>query len=89
MSGYSKHQQNIIRNYYENRDSISLQRAQELVTELYLSEGKGRQRHWKTLRGHLEKLGVAPTTIAHLEKKDDPELVANLITSISKKQDDS
>src|SRR5262245_52453712 len=29
-SKYSKHQQNIIRNYYENRDSISLQRLSEL-----------------------------------------------------------
>ncbi len=87
MPQHSRHQQKIIRNYYDNRDAISLQRAQELVTELYLSEGKGRQRHWKHLRGHLEKLGVAPTTIAHLEEKDDPELVANLITRIAKKQD--
>ena len=87
MSGYSKHQQNIIRNYYENRDAISLQRAQELVTELYLSEGKARSRHWKHLRGHLEKLGVAETTIAHLEQQDNPELVANLITRLANKQD--
>ena len=64
MSKFSKHQQNIIRNYYENRENISLQRAQELVTELYLSQGKARERHWKNLIGHLEKLGVAPTTIS-------------------------
>ena len=88
MSGnYSKYQQNIIRNYYDNRDAISLQRAQELVTELYLSEGKARQRHWKTLVGHLEKLGVAATTIKHLQEQDNPELVANLVTRISRKQD--
>lgn len=87
MNERSKYQQNIIRNYYDNRDAIALQRAQELVTELYLSEGKGRQRHWKHLRGHLEKLGVAETTIVHLQEKDDPELVANLISKIAKKQD--
>ncbi|MGI9519358.1 MAG: hypothetical protein ACR2NP_20065 [Pirellulaceae bacterium] len=87
MADRSKFQQKVIKNYYENRDAIALQRAQELVTELYLSEGKGRQRHWKSLRGHLEKLGVAPTTIAHLEEKDDPELVANLITKLSEKMD--
>ena len=56
MTNRSKFQQNVIRNYYDNRDAIALQRAQELVTELYLSTGKGRQRHWKTLRVHLEKL---------------------------------
>jgi hypothetical protein len=87
MPQHSKFQQNIIRKYYQNRDSISLQRAQELVTELYLSEGKGRQRHWKNLSGHLEKLGVAPTTIAYLIEQDKPELVANLITKLDKKQD--
>jgi hypothetical protein len=88
MNQRSRYQQNIIRNYYENRDAIALQRAQELVTELYLSSGKGRQKHWKHLRTHLEKLGVAPTTIAHLEKKDDPELVANLVARIAKGQED-
>ena len=85
MAKRSSYQERIIKNYYDNRDAIALQRAQELVTELYLSTGKGRQRHWKHLRGHLEKLGVAPTTIAHLEEKDDPELVANLITKLNKK----
>ena len=87
MTERSRFQQRALKNYYENRDAIALQRAQELVTELYLSEGKGRQRHWKNLRGHLEKLGVAPTTIAHLEEKDDPELVASLITKLSSKMD--
>ena len=87
MSDRSKFQQNVIRNYYENRDSIALQRAQELVTELYLSSGKGRQRHWKTLRVHLEKLGVAQKTIEHLEAKDNPELVASLVTELANKQD--
>ncbi len=87
MTHRSKYQQNIIRNYYDNRDAIALQRAQELVTELYLSTGKGREKHWKNLRVHLEKLGVKPTTIAHLEEQDNPELVANLITKLDKKQD--
>ena len=87
MTERSKYQQNIIKNYYENRDAIALQRAQELVTELYLSEGKGRQKHWKHLRGHLEKLGVKESTIANLQEKDDPELVANLVARIAKKQD--
>ena len=37
MAERSKHQQKIIKNYYENRDAISLQRLSELVTELYLA----------------------------------------------------
>ena len=87
MAHRSKFQQNIIRNYYDKRGAIALQRAQELVTELYLSSGKGREKHWKSLRVHLEKLGVKPTTIAHMEEKDNPELVDNWITKLDKKQD--
>jgi len=39
----SKYQQKIIKNYYNNVEAISLQRLSELVTELYLAEGKARQ----------------------------------------------
>ncbi len=45
MEDYSRHQQSIIKRYYNNRDDIALQRAQELVTELYLAEGKKRGRY--------------------------------------------
>ena len=84
MSNYSKHQQKIIKNYYDNRESIALQKVQELVTELYLAEGKKRQRHWKSLAGHLEKLGVKQAHIDHLIEQDNPELVANLVANLSK-----
>jgi hypothetical protein len=82
MSNYSRYQQNIIKKYYENRDSIALQRAQELVTELYLSAGKKREKHWQSLAGHLEKLGVRKPHIEHLRQQDNPELVAQLIKNL-------
>jgi len=84
MSKYSKHQQRIIKNYYENRDAIALQRVQELITELYLTEGKKREKHWKSLANHLEKLDVKPATIEHLVAQDNPELVANLVKTLMK-----
>ena len=58
MTERSKYQQSVIRNYYQNRDAIALQRAQEIVTELYLSEGKKREKYWKSLANHLLKLEV-------------------------------
>ncbi|GIW98984.1 MAG: hypothetical protein KatS3mg111_2317 [Pirellulaceae bacterium] len=78
---YTKYQQNVIRRYYENRDAIALQRAQEQVTELYLAEGKKRQRVWESLEKNLEKLGVPASQIQHLRQQDDPALVAKLISS--------
>jgi hypothetical protein len=83
---YSKYQQNIIKNYYENRESISLQRLSELVTELYLAEGKGREKQWKYIVGALEKLKLPKDRIDHLRKKDDPRLLAELVEELMAKQ---
>ena len=76
---HSKYQQRVIRDYYKNREAISLQKLQEQVTELYLADGKQRERQWKHIIGHLEKLGVPPGQIEHLVQKDDPALVAKLV----------
>jgi len=83
---YSKHQQKIIRNYYENRDAISLQRLSELVTELYLATGKGRERQWKYIVGTLEKLGLPNERIEHLRQQDNPALLAKLVEELMAKQ---
>jgi hypothetical protein len=85
VTNYSKFQQNIIKNYYENRDAIALQRVQELVTELYLSEGKKRQRYWEQISLHLAKLGLKQAQIDHLVAQDKPELVANLVQKMMEK----
>ena len=85
MAKRSKYQQKVIKNYYQNRDKIALQRAQELVTELYLTEGKARQRHWKTLATHLAALDVKQAQIDHLREQDNPELVATFIQELIKK----
>jgi hypothetical protein len=83
---YSKYQQRLIKNYYENRDAISLQRLGELVTELYLAEGKNRERQWKYIVGVLEKIGLPNERIEHLRKKDDPRLLAKLVEELLAKQ---
>jgi hypothetical protein len=82
----SKYQQKIIKNYYENREAISLQRLSELVSELYLAEGKARQRSWKHIRGALEKLKIPPERIEHLVKQDNPSLVAKLVEELLAKK---
>ena len=84
MAERSKYQQNIIRNYYDNRENISLQRAQEIVTELYLSEGKKREKYWKSLEGHLLKLDVKQQTIDHRSAQNDPMQVAKLVEKLGK-----
>ena len=86
MAEYSKFQQKVIKRYYENRDSIALQRVQELVTELYLTSGRKRAKHWDSLALHLSKLGVKPDVIEHLRREDKPENVATLVKKLMEKQ---
>lgn len=79
MPERSRYQQQIIKNYYQNRESISLQRVQEMVTELYLASGKKKARLWESLGGHLAKLGIKQAEIDHLTAQENPELVAKLV----------
>ena len=82
---YSQHQEKIIRSYYRNRDAISLQKLQEQVTELFLAQGKKREKYWKTIAGHLEKLGIPQDRIDHFLRQDDPQLVAHEIERLINK----
>ena len=85
MAERSKYQEKIIKNYSQNKDAIGLQRLSELVTELYLAEGKARARQWKNVVGALEKLKIPQTRIDHLVKQDNPALLAKLVEELMAK----
>jgi hypothetical protein len=86
MAEHSKYQQKVIRNYYDNREGIALQRVQELVTELYLATGKKREKHWESVALHLSKLGVKQDVIDNLRTQDNPALVATLVQKLIDKK---
>jgi len=83
---FTPYQQKIVKRYYDNLDTIQRQRLAELVGELYLSEGKKRQRLWKSVAAALERLKFSPERIAHLVKQDNPALVAELVKELEKKK---
>jgi hypothetical protein len=82
LDDYSRHQQGIIKRYYENKDTIQLQRLGELVTDLYLAEGKKRDKVWQSIATALKKLEIPQDRINHLLKQNDPALVANLVKEL-------
>lgn len=84
---HTRHQQRIIKNYYDNREAISLQRLSELVTDLYLADGKGRERQWRFIVTALDKLKIPKTRIEYLRRQDDPALLAKLVEELLAKQD--
>lgn len=78
MAKQSNYQQRAIKNYYDNRDAIMVQRLGDMLSDLYLAEGKARQRIWSRAATALEKLGVKPERIEKIVKSDNPSLLANL-----------
>jgi hypothetical protein len=83
---YTPYQQKIIRRYYDNQDTLQLQRLAELVGELYLSEGKKRQRVWANVVGAMQKLGVPQSRIDHVRRQDNPALVAQVVKELEGKK---
>jgi len=79
MAKRSPYQQRVIRDYYKHQDAILIQRLGDLVTDLYLAEGKSRVRLWKRVTTTLEKLKVPKDQVQHVVQSDNPALVANLL----------
>jgi len=76
---YSPHQRKIIKRYYQNYDAIKSQRLSELATELYLAEGKKRDRLWNQAAEILRKLEFPASRIDHLLERRDPELLVGIL----------
>lgn len=77
QSDYSKYQQGVIKRYYENLDGITLQKIQELVTELYLADSdKKKQRLWERVHKTLIQMKIKPGLIEHIMAKQDVKVLA-------------
>lgn len=82
---YSPYQQKIIKRYYDNHDAIQSQRLAELVTELYLAEGKKRDRLWKQVEGALTRLEFPPARVEHILAQRDPAILAEALRELERK----
>ena len=85
MADHSAYQQKIIKRYYNNYDAIQAQKLAEMVTELYLSEGKKRDRLWTRVSEVLTKLEFPVSRIEHLLQKRDPALLAGVMQELEGK----
>jgi hypothetical protein len=85
MSEYTPYQQKIIKRYYDNNDTLQRQRLAELVSDLYLTEGKKLKKLWEGAAAAMQKLGVPQSRIDHLVKQQNPALVAELVKELEGK----
>ena len=84
LDDYTRHQQGIIKRYYENAPTINLQRLSELVTDLYLAQGKRRQKVWDSVVNLLTKMEIPADKIDRLRKSDDPTQLAAIVKELQK-----
>ena len=85
MADHTPYQKKIIDRYYRNYDAIKSQRLAELVTDLYLAEGKKRDRLWTQAADLLRNLEFPEGRVAHLLTRRDPALLAEFLKEIQGK----
>jgi hypothetical protein len=82
---YTPNQEKIIKRYYDNQGTLQRQRLADLVTDLFLAEGKKREKLWQSAAAAMQKLGVPPSRIDHLLQKLDPKLLAQVVKELEGK----
>jgi hypothetical protein len=85
LEDYTKYQQGIIKRYYENADTIQLQRLGEIVGDLYLANGKRKDKLWQAATKAMQVLKVPKDRIDHLVAQANPELLAKLVQELQTK----
>jgi hypothetical protein len=86
MADFTPYQQKIIKRYYDNQDTLQRQRLAELVSELYLSSGKKREKVWEAVVSAMQKLGIPQSRIDHLRAQGKPELIAEVVKELETKK---
>ncbi len=80
----SSYQKGIVNRYYEHHDTILINRLSEIVSELYLAEGKAADKHWKRAEAALAKSKVHPAKFALILEKRDVVKLAELVAGMDK-----
>lgn len=88
MAGnYTRHQQKIINRYYENLDTITLQKLGEIVSELYLAEAAGEKKKletlWKRADTALAKSKAKDAQASRVVEQRDVKGLATLVGKLS------
>jgi hypothetical protein len=74
---YSEYQKKVFSDYYNNLDTIMLQKLSELVTELYLADSQAKKdRLWQRAYKAMVNIRVPPAIIDHIMQKKDVEILA-------------
>ena len=80
MPERTPHQKRIIRDYYDHKPDIMLQKLGELVSELAVEEDEGKRRRlWARAEKALRNLKVPSWRIAKILEAQDVNLLADVV----------
>lgn len=80
----SAYQRKIVNRYYENLDTITLTKLQELVSDLYLADEKAAGRIWKRIETALAKSLAKDAAVRRVLESRDVEAFARLVQELSR-----
>jgi hypothetical protein len=84
LADLTPYQKKIVDRYYKNFDAILFQRLSEIATELYLTEGKKREKLWSRVAESLRKLEIPEPRIAVLLERKDPALLVEILKELER-----
>lgn len=79
----SAYQQGIVRRFYSHRDTVLSSRLAELVSELYLAEGKAADKLWKRAEETMLKAGADAADVAKIVTPRDVAALAQVAGELS------
>jgi hypothetical protein len=77
----SSSQQKIVKRYYQNIDTLALQKLSEFVSELFLAAGdpKKEEKLWAQVTTYLPKIGADETHVRRILAQKDLQALAKLV----------
>ena len=81
---YSNYQKKIIKRFYDNREDIDSRKLSEITSDLYLAEGKNKERLWKQASEIMERLNVPKSRVEHVLKTANPAILAEVVNDLQK-----
>ena len=82
MAGFTPYQERVVKRYYQSRDQLAEQRLGELVSEIFLAEGKKRDQLWQNAAVALTRVGLPQSRIDHILEQRDPALLAGVMKEL-------
>lgn len=80
---FTRHQQGIVKRYYEHQDTIRSNRLSELLSEIAVCEGPTQAaKLWGKAQVELMRVGASATKVATIVAKRDLEALAMLVQQV-------